>query len=507
MFLDDTSCNLSSINLVTLLHRQGEKLVFDYKMFERVIRIMITAMDIVIDEAHYPNERLTIQTRKFRTLGLGYANLGALLMRSGIAYDSDSGRDTAAAITAYMQAVAYHQSSEVAAAMGAFDRYAANAQHVRKVIAMHCSALDKVGNRTGEYGLMLLEAERLFNATYDKPVRNAQVTVLAPTGTIGLFMGCDTTGVEPDLALVKYKQIHGTKGSVEKIVNQSVEPALIHLGYSLREIDEIQEYILQHGNIAKCEAVAESHKAVFDTALGAERTISWKGHVLMMAAVQPFLSGAISKTINMPNSSTVDDVQGAYELAHSLGLKSMAIYRDGSKGSQPVNTSDKTATATTSTSTPLRKKLPQVCKGDRVKFALAGIEVYIHTGCFEDGTLGELFITASKSGSTLQGLLNSTAIGISVGLQYGVPLSTYVELLRHQKFEPAGPVKLPGLERTHFYSSILDCIAHWLEVTYLKIPVESTSSDNPFCSDCGTLMVRSGTCFKCGQCGTTTGCS
>jgi len=358
---------------------------------------------------------------------------------------------------------------------------------------------------------LFTSAESYLAECADRPIRNAQVTVIAPTGTIGLFMGCDTTGIEPELGLVKYKQVVG--GGTEVIVNQSIREALERLGYEEQAVAAIEKYILEKNTVIGAPYLGEKYYPVFATALG-DNTISWKGHIMMMAAVQPFVSGAISKTINCNHSITIEEFEDIYKFAYKRGLKCVAIYRDGSKGSQPVTVSK------TKVESKLRHKLPEQCTGHRLKFNLGSNEVYIHTGDFADGSLGEIFITASKSGSTLQGLLNSTAIAISTGLQYGTPLKTFVKLLRHQKFEPAGIVQLPGQERPHFYSSVLDVIAHWLDVTYLdgsigndvtetlvKPNADKDHNDLPMCDRCGNQTFRNGTCFCCSSCGYTSGCS
>jgi ribonucleoside-diphosphate reductase alpha chain len=354
----------------------------------------------------------------------------------------------------------------------------------------------------------LAKALKLFNSSAERVIRNAQVSVLAPTGTIGLLMDCDTTGVEPDLALVKYKQIHGTGGSQEILVNQSVPIAMKKLGYSEDEIEKVVKFILEN-NTVEGSLIKLEHLAVFDTSLG-KRSISWQGHLNMMAAVQPFLSGAISKTINMPRGATVEDVKQVYLQAWNAGLKAVAIYRDGSKGSQPVNTKQKAeASSSYESNKTIRTQLPAQCSGDRVKLDIGGFEVYVHTGNYSDGRPGEIFISASKSGSTLQGLLNCLAISLSLGLQYQIPLSQIVAKLKHQRFEPQGLVEFPGADRVQFCTSIIDAVVTWLERTYISASdmTEVVQSDSPFCSTCGAMMVPSGTCHKCLSCGNTSGCS
>ena len=493
MFLNETSCNLASINLIKFLGRGG----FDWERFQKVVRIMIIAQDILIDNAGYPNAEIEETSRKYRTLGLGYSNLGALLMTYGLAYDSDAGRHLAAAITTVMQATAYHQSHLIASQLGGFERYEVNEGSVKYVIGQHFQATARMGRQEAD-SFPLEETLTLYQEAMRGPIRNAQVTVLAPCGTIGFLLDCDTTGVEPELALVKTKKMVG--GTVERIVNTAVRDALVRLGYA-HNIDNILEYIERHETVVGSE-IRPEHYHIFDTSLShiKDRVIRWKGHVLMMAAVQPFLSGAISKTINMPAESTPQDIEDAYMFAWKRSLKSIAIYRDGSKGSQPVNIQKREKR--------IRRSLPPECSGPRLKFEISGMDVFVHTGCYEDGSLGEIFIRASKVGSTIQGLLDGVAVAMSLALQHGVPLQTFVEKYRHSRFAPDGWLKLPQTEKNGHYSSILDVIAHWLELRFCEPRDETLEQvSTELCGRCGTQMVQNGTCKKCPGCGETSGCS
>ena len=509
MFLDDTSCNLASINLVKFM---DEKEWFNIGKFESVVKVMILAMDILVSKAYYPDPIIDEKTNHFRPLGLGYSNLGSLLMRSGVPYDSDQGRSIAASVTALMHSVAVSQSVAIAEYLGDFVAYSRNSSHVEEVLTLHWYALDNMPYAT-EYphsktertlDLMNTYSEELLCKSIGKPIRNAQLTCLAPCGTIGLLMDCDTTGIEPELALVKEKQLVG--GSVERIVNTSVNSALKVLGYGEALTKETLANVEREGKVDGSGIKPEDYP-VFATALDPERPISWQGHILMMAVVQPFLSGAISKTVSMPRESTVEDVETAFKTAYKEGLKAITIYRDGSKGSQPVTIPGGKLVK------PIKRELPQERNSKTTKLSVGGFTTYLTRGFYEDGSLGEIWIRLAKSGSAMKGLYDLFSIAVSTALQWGVPLEVFVRKFRHQKFDPSGPVKLPGQERVKFYSSIIDCVFDYLAIKHLNEEVQEEIEEkeepdhSPFCSVCGSLMIRSGTCFKCTECGATSGCS
>jgi len=553
MHLDNSACNLASLNLLKYLREDG---VFDTESFRRAVDIIILAQDILVDNSSYPTAEITANAHAFRELGLGYANLGALLMSLGLPYDSDAGRSYAAAITALMSGEGYLQSARIAAATGAFAGYEANRPPMLRVLNKHRSHAYKIS--PSQVPLDLLTAAReVWDQTCAEAeksgVKNSQISVLAPTGTIAFMMDCDTTGVEPDIALVKYKKLVG--GGLLEMVNNTVPRALKRLGYDLKQIQEIVEYIDEHKTIEGAPHLKDDDLPVFDCAFkpaNGSRTIHYMGHVRMMGAVQPFISGAISKTINMPNEASVEDIMQAYMESWKLGLKAVAIYRDGSKRTQPLNTSKdkkeekKAAAVEVKESRPLRRKLPDERRSITHKFDIAGHEGYIIAGMYEDGQPGEIFITMSKEGSTISGLMDSFATAISIALQYGVPLRSLVDKFSHMRFEPSGFTKNPDIPMA---KSIMDYIFRWLATKFLDgdaqqevgvvkpetevnvtvgkkvipingqaprggAPVASISSitslyqqDAPPCPDCGAIMIRSGACYKCLNCGAVSGCS
>ena len=559
MHLDNSACNLASLNLLKFVDDRGE---FDVRAFRHAVDVMITAQDIVVDNSSYPTAEIAKNASDFRELGLGYANLGALLMALGLPYDSEQGRNYSAAITALMTGEAYLQSARIAEQMGPFSGYAVNRDPMLKVIERHRGHAYKL-----DPSYVPLDLLRAARESWDEALRlgqtagyrNSQATVIAPTGTIAFMMDCDTTGIEPDIALVKYKKLVG--GGMLKIINQTVPRALKRLGYDSREIQEIVEYLDEHETIEGAPQLADSHLPVFDCAFKARagsRTIQYQGHLKMMGAVQPFISGAISKTINMPAEATPDDVEEAYMMAWKLGLKAVAIYRDGSKRTQPLNTgkTDKVA-APAAEIKPMamgeghniiRRKLPDERHAITHKFDIAGHEGYIIVGMYEDGTPGEIFISMSKQGSTISGLMDSFATAISYALQYGVPLQFLVDKFAHMRFEPSGFTKNPNIP---YAKSIIDYLFRWMASKFLDdeakrevgiveqsregleekpaltiahAPHPATpllregkdgglrqafinQADAPPCPDCGCIMVRNGACYKCMNCGSTSGCS
>jgi ribonucleoside-diphosphate reductase alpha chain len=560
MFLDDTACNLASLNLMKFVNSGGQ---FDVSAFKHAVDITITAQEILVDNASYPTPQIGENSHNFRPLGLGYANLGALLMSMALPYDSDEGRDVAGAVTALMCGEAYAQSSRVAESMGPFPGYPVNREPMLDVIRMHRDAMRGI-KREHVQPELYAAAQESWNTALSHGekfgFKNAQVTVLAPTGTIGFMMDCDTTGIEPDLALVKYKKLVG--GGLIKIVNNTVPEALMRLGYTPEQMSEIVSHIDQNGKIEGAPYLKAEHLPVFDCSLapaGGGRSIAWTGHVRMMAAAQPFLSGAISKTINMPEESTVEDVMDAYIESWKLGLKAVAIYRDNSKRSQPLSAAGQkkdekkpeAAAVVEAMQQELfaraqREKMPAERASVTHKFSVGGHEGYITVGMYEDGRPGEIFIKMSKEGSTLSGVMDGLALTVSIGLQYGVPLKVYVDKLLNTRFEPSGITANPKIR---FVSSVLDYIARWLggrfiSSEYLKlngvaiaetapagsvatapstviaqalasVPAASNASSKPSnahegaptCSECGMLMVPNGACYKCENCGSTSGCS
>jgi ribonucleoside-diphosphate reductase alpha chain len=558
MFLDDTACNLASLNLMKFVNASGQ---FDVPAFKHAVDVTITAQEILVDNASYPTPKIAENSHNFRPLGLGYANLGALLMSMALPYDSDEGRDMCGAITALMCGEAYAQSARIAERMGPFPGYEVNREPMLEVIRMHREAMRGIKPEHVQTELFMAAQESWDTAlTHGEKFgyKNSQVTVLAPTGTIGFMMDCDTTGIEPDLAQVKYKKLVG--GGLIKIVNNTVPQALIKLGYTPEQTSEIVSHIDQNGKIEGAPYLKPEHLPVFDCSLapqGGGRSITWTGHVKMMAAAQPFLSGAISKTINMPEESTVEDIMNAYIESWKVGLKSVAIYRDNSKRSQPLNAGGKKeekSAEVAAAAEPMqrelfarrqREKMPVERASVTHKFSVGGHEGYITVGMYEDNRPGEIFIKMSKEGSTLSGVMDGLALTVSLGLQYGVPLKVFVDKLLNTRFEPSGITPNPNIR---FVSSVLDYIARWLggrfiSADYLKLNggahAETTAAPAaaavlpamtqanldaiqtalsalrpsnahegaPTCSECGMLMVPNGACYKCENCGSTSGCS
>jgi ribonucleoside-diphosphate reductase alpha chain len=556
MFLDDTACNLASLNLMKYLGPNGQ---FDVEAFRHAVDVTITAQEILVDNASYPTPKIADNSHAYRPLGLGYANLGALLMSMALPYDSDEGRDVAGSVTALMCGEAYAQSSRIAERMGPFPGYEVNQEPMLEVIRMHRDALRGIQPDHVQSELFLAAQEAWDTALAHGEkfgYKNSQVTVLAPTGTIGFMMDCDTTGIEPDLALVKHKKLVG--GGVIKIVNNTVPQALMQLNYTPEQTSEIVTHIDKKGTIEGAPYLRDEHLPVFDCSLapmGGGRSITWTGHVKMMAAAQPFLSGAISKTINMPEESSIEDIMNAYIESWKLGLKAVAIYRDNSKRSQPLSAAgqkkDEKKAEQAPTAGPVqaelfarqqREKMPTERASVTHKFSVGGHEGYITVGMYADGRPGEIFIKMSKEGSTLSGVMDGLALTVSLGLQYGVPLKVFVDKLVNTRFEPSGITSNPNIR---FVSSVLDYIARWLggrfiSPDYLKLtggehPVAAPASVNsaalesmlasitagnlasgkqrdahegaPACSECGMLMVPNGACYKCENCGSTSGCS
>jgi len=568
MSIDDSACNLASLNLLRFVHSDGE---FDVERFRAAVAIVFTAQEILVGHSDYPTAKIADNARSHRQLGLGYANLGALLMQRGLPYDSNEGRAYAAAITALMTGAAYAQSARIAEAVGPYEAYPKNKDPHDRVIQMHRLHAYRIRDELLPASL-LSAARQAWDDAVDfgrsAGYRNAQASVLAPTGTISFMMDCDTTGVEPDIALVKYKKLVG--GGMLKLVNGSVPSALRRLGYSDTESGAITTYIEQYGTIEGAPGIKDHDLAVFDCAFkpqNGERTIHHMGHIKMMGAVQPFISGAISKTVNLPETASVDDVSEAYVEAWKHGLKAIAIYRDGSKKVQPVNTTNKESNAKTvetiverivEVTRPQRRRLADTRASLTHKFKIEGHEGYITVGLFEDNTPGELFVTMAKEGSTLSGMMDAFATSVSLLFQYGVPLSHLVEKFGHMRFEPAGWTGNPEIG---FAKSIVDYVFRWLGNRFLSEPdraalglvrttevADATSQlellnrvvqlatpetpatngnghavapvaeapgyrrlnstpDAPPCPRCGWLTVRSGTCHKCENCGETTGCS
>ncbi len=479
MHLDNSSCNLASLNLLKFLRTDD---TFDAETFAKCVELIITAMDISITFADFPTEAIGDTTRAYRQLGIGYANLGALLMASGLAYDSDGGRALAAAITSLMTGTAYKRSAELAGVVGPYDGYARNAEAHRRVMRKHAAANDTLRSVSELDRSVQAVATRVWdegNKLGEKQGwRNAQASVLAPTGTIGLMMDCDTTGIEPDLALVKFKKLVG--GGSMQIVNQTIPRALRKLGYAEETLEAIVEHIAEHGNVIDAPGLRPDHYSVFDCAMGV-RTIEPMGHVRMMAAVQPFLSGAISKTVNLPESATVEDIEHVYFEGWRLGLKALAVYRDNCKVGQPL--SDAKAKPASSTDggeggkevvveyRPTRKRLPKARPSQTLSFAVAGAEGYMTSGSYPDDGLGEIFLKMSKQGSTLAGMMDAFSIAVSIGLQYGVPLEQFVSKFTNMRFEPAGMTDDADVRMA---SSVVDYLFRRLALDYL--PFESRSA-------------------------------
>jgi ribonucleoside-diphosphate reductase alpha chain len=540
MFVDDSACNLASLNLMKFVGPNGQ---FDVEAFRHAVDTIIVAQEIIVDSASYPTELIAKNSHDYRPLGLGFANLGALLMSMGMAYDSNQGRDFSGAVTAVMCGQSYLTSARIAEATGPFPGYPKNEQSFLEVVRMHRDAVNDIDGKRLPAPLMDA-ARKTWGDAYEKGktsgYRNAQTTVIAPTGTIGFMMDCDTTGIEPDLALVKYKKLVG--GGVIKIVNQTVPQALIKLGYKPEQAEQIVTHIDSTGTIEGAPHIKDEHLSVFDCSFrpqNGNRSIHYMGHVKMMAAVQPFISGAISKTINMPEECTVEDIIDAYIESWRLGLKAVAIYRDNSKRSQPLSSStgkgEKKATASPApviiekiVNRPVRRKLPDERQSITHKFSIGGHEGYITVGLYEDGTPGEVFIAMAKEGSTISGLMDSFATAISYALQYGVPLKFFVDKFSHVRFEPSG---WTGNPQVPYAKSIMDYIFRWLGAKFLGPeyaiseagdasilkPTEPESqqslqftavvSDAPLCAECGSIMTRNGSCYKCANCGGTSGCS
>jgi ribonucleoside-diphosphate reductase alpha chain len=555
MFLDDSACNLSSLNLLKFRKANGE---FDIEAFRRAVAILIIAQDIIVDRAAYPTPQITINSKRYRPLGLGYANLGALLMANGLPYDSDEGRATAAAITAIMTGQAYRTSAELASRVGTFTEYMKNRDPFLRVMNKHRAQVDRIERLRSVRDL--IKAGRQI---WDEAIklgdqygfRNAQTTLLAPTGTIGFMMDCDTTGIEPDIALVKYKKLSG--GGMFKIVNRTVPEALKHLGYTDAQTSEVLQYIEQHDTIEGAPGIKEEHLAVFDCAFkpaNGLRSIHYLGHLRMMSAVQPFLSGAISKTVNLPRETTVENIVDLYIEAWRLGLKSVAIYRDGCKRTQPLNTKldgKKDVVGKVAEGKPeyrpVRRRLSDERTAMTHKFSVGGHEGYLTVGLYEDGNPGEIFVRMSKQGSVVSGLMDSFATAISLALQYGVPLQVLVDKFSHSRFEPSGWTNNKEIPMA---KSIMDYIFRWMAIKFLPKEISSqyvtptavlgeddhaddgdndasidmqvaelfqqvdgkamsfdNQSDAPPCPSCGEIMVRNGSCYKCLNCGSTSGCS
>ena len=556
MFLNDSACNLASINLMKFVKADGE---FDTVAYKACIRTLITAQEIIVDNASYPSPAIEKNSIAYRPLGLGYANLGALLMSRGLPYDSDTGRDYAAALTALMTGEAYAQSARIARDHGGpFSGYEKNREPFLRVMRKHRDSMRDVNARnvpTELYAAAKTAWDDAVELGEANGYRNAQATVLAPTGTIGFMMDCDTTGVEPDIALVKYKKLVG--GGMMKIVNQTVPMALKKLGYTQAQIDAIIDHIDTHETIEGAPGLKDAHLPVFDCAFKAakgQRSIHYMGHIKMMGATQPFISGAISKTVNVPKEATVDDIQQAYIQSWKIGAKAISIYRDGSKRTQPLNTS-KTASDTVSQAAaalvtqPIRRKLPDERHAITHKFDIQGHEGYITVGLFENGQPGEIFLVMAKEGSTISGFADAFAQAISYALQYGVPLQALVDKFSHVRFEPSGMTRNPEIR---FAKSIVDYIFRWMASKFMSpeaqfhagvngrelddhghvpaAPAEAAAApaeaapkapaatatpfstiqnqeDAPPCSTCGSIMIRSGACYKCVNCGNTSGCA
>ncbi|WP_127355117.1 vitamin B12-dependent ribonucleotide reductase [Actinacidiphila soli] len=484
MHLDNSSCNLASLNLMKFLDDDGQgNQRFDAVRFAKVVELVITAMDISICFADFPTEKIGETTRAFRQLGIGYANLGALLMATGHAYDSDGGRSLAGAITSLMTGTSYKRSAELAAVVGAYDGYARNADAHKRVMKQHSDA-NGTAKRMDDLDTPVWAAateawQDVLRLGEKNGFRNAQASVLAPTGTIGLMMDCDTTGVEPDLALVKFKKLVG--GGSMQIVNGTVPQALTRLGYQQEQVEAIVAHIAEHGNVIDAPGLKHEHYEVFDCAMG-ERAISAMGHVRMMAAAQPFLSGAISKTVNLPESATVEEVEEVYYEGWKLGLKALAIYRDNCKVGQPLSAKKKEAAKAEEPAPvaaavekvveyrPVRKRLPKGRPGLTTSFTVGGAEGYMTANSYPDDGLGEVFLKMSKQGSTLAGMMDAFSIAVSVGLQYGVPLETYVSKFTNMRFEPAGLTDDPDVRMAQ---SIVDYIFRRLALDFLPFETRS----------------------------------
>jgi ribonucleoside-diphosphate reductase alpha chain len=546
MSIDNSACNLASLNLMKFRRDDGE---LDVEAFQHACDVVFLAQEILVGNSSYPTPEIEENAKAYRQLGLGYANLGALLMARGLAYDSDEGRAYAAAITALMTGRAYRKSAEIAGRMGAFAGYRPNAGAMIGVISKHRAAVGNIAHAETVPGDLLGAARQAWDDALDlgevNGYRNAQATVLAPTGTISFMMDCDTTGVEPDFSLVKSKKLVG--GGEITIVNKTVAAGLEKLGYAPAEVDEVVAFIDERNTVVGAPYVKGEHFPVFDCAVG-ERAIHYRGHVKMMGAIQPFISGAISKTVNLPETASIDDVSELYIEAWRLGVKAVAIYRDNCKVAQPLQgKSDKGAQTTLApaglVAAPRRRRLPDDRTEIGRKFRVGEYEGYIHVGVFDDGTPGDIFVDIAKDGTTLQGLMNSLMIAVSMGLQYGVPPEVYVSKLSHLRFEPSGPTNDADIRAA---KSIPDYIFRWFGKKFLDVdqqedagilsaevrakladqyanggsiaapPADApapgqTALFNPHedaieCNRCGGRMVRAGTCYTCRDCGTSTGC-
>ena len=550
MHLDNSACNLASLNLMKFLDGDGN---FDVRSFRRATEIVFTAQEIVVGESDYPTDKIGENARAFRQLGLGYANLGALLMARGLPYDSDQGRAWAGAITAIMTGWAYRTSARIAEVTGPFAGYVSNADAMLRVMRKHRAAADQIDAELVPEG-MLSAAKQSWDEAIalgeQHGYRNAQASVLAPTGTIGLMMDCDTTGIEPELALVKTKKLVG--GGTMQFVNQTVPRALAKLGYDVAQADDIVAYIAEHNSVADAPHLKTEQYPVFHTAMG-EQPIHYMGHVRMMAAAQPYISGAISKTVNMPEEATVEEVEELFVESWRLGLKAVAIYRDNCKVAQPLSADRKKTTEAPEAEPAVlawsaKKRLPQSRPALTTSFRVGDAEGYVTAGSYPDNGLGEIFLKASKQGSTLSGIMDAFSIAVSVGLQYGVPLEDYASKFINMKFEPSGMTNDPDIR---FASSIVDYVFRRLALDHLtweqrealgirsiqerteeaeeKIaqldagsvsepppavqaiePVERPTArvlDAPLCYQCGSKMQPAGSCYVCGTCGSTSGCS
>ncbi len=585
MFLDDSACNLSSLNLMKFRKAVNGVMQFDVESFTHASRVMITAMEILVGNSSYPTPAIEQNSHDFRPLGIGFANLGALLMSRGVAYDSDEGRALAGGIMALLSGATYEQSARIAEKIGAFNGFAVNKEPCMNVMRMHRDAAYALPGGESVPTDIANAARAAWDAVVtlgdEHGLRNAQISVLAPTGTIAFLMDCDTTGIEPDIAIVKYKWLVG--GGMIKIVNQTVPEALTRLGYADAERQEMLAYIDAHDTIEGAPYLKDEHVSVFDCAFKAKngsRSIHYMGHLRMMSAVQPFISGAISKTVNMPNDATVEDIERVYMEGWKMGLKAVAIYRDGSKRQQALTTSKekdsgkanadiKTAAAAATTESvptvkvptlaentgaPRRRRLPEERRAITHKFSVGGHKGYITVGLYDDGTPGEMFITMAKEGSVISGLMDAFATSVSIGLQYGVPIQVLVNKFVHMRFEPSGFTNNPNIR---IAKSIVDYIFRWMSLKFLspqeqmavgvnilpavseapvapimeapepvaapqadlfaapapasdKVSLTSTfnnTADAPACDTCGNMMVRNAACYKCLNCGSTSGCS
>lgn len=542
MGVDDSACNLASIKLTAFLEASG---AFDIEAFSHAIDTIVTAQDIIIDRSSYPTPAIARNARNLRALGLGFADLGALVMGLGLPYDSDGARAWASGLSALMTSEAYLQSSRIASVRRPFREFELNRSSMLKVLKRHKKSAYEIDENAAPKEVV--EGARL---TWDLAIErckkggfaNSQVTAIAPTGTVSFMMDCDTTGIEPELALVKHKSLSG--GGNLTIVNKMIPKALERLGYELLQIQEIIATIQETGSIEHIEEVAPEHLPVFDCAFrspNGERHISPEGHVRMMAAVQPFISGGISKTVNLPTDCTVEDIEEIFRLSWKLGLKSITVYRDGCKTAQPLHSGSSLPTPVLSR--PVRRRLSVDCKSIRHKFEIAGHKGYIHAGFYDDGKVGEIFIRVSKEGSTISGLMDTIATLTSISLQYGVPLEDLVNKFSHVRFEPSGFTSNP---KVPIAKSLTDYIFRYLGTSFLDEQAQEAAgltstiehtflgppeleqeydwgrssgkvsrprshynaqSDAPACSDCGAIMVRNGSCYKCLNCGSTTGCS